>query len=188
MHPSCVKISTITKQTELSFHLCLVTWEFRWLHPKWFLSLRYVQPKPCIHLVSRLALCPNGLNWASNWASSPRSTIVGIQIDSEPMVHLVQTMNVSCTDTNTISNTDQNEIPLDPRHLGRPSSKRFLSLWYVRRKPCTCLAARLAQSPNGLNRASTWASSPRTAIGFVQNDFWAYGTFGSNHAPILHLH
>jgi hypothetical protein len=33
--------------------------------------------------------------------------------------------------------------------------------------------------------ASTWASSPRSTIRCVQNDFWAYGTFSENHAPIL---
>jgi hypothetical protein len=43
--------------------------------------------------------------------------------------------------------------------------KWFLSVWYVWRKPCTYLASRLALSPNGLKRASTWASSPRSTIG-----------------------
>jgi hypothetical protein len=42
-------------------------------------------------------------------------------------------------------------------HLVCP--KRFLRLWYVRHKPCTYLASRLALYSNGLNRASTWASS-----------------------------
>jgi hypothetical protein len=39
---------------------------------------------------------------------------------------------------------------------------------------------------NELNQASTWASSPRSIIGGVQNDFWAYGMFSTNRAPILH--
>ena len=30
-------------------------------------------------------------------------------------------------------------------------AKRFSSLWYVRHKPCTDLASRLAPSPNGPN-------------------------------------
>jgi hypothetical protein len=72
--------------------------------PQWFLSLRYVQPKPCIHLVLKLGLSPNGANQGSSWALSPRSTILGVQNYSEPMVHLVQTMHLFCTETNTISN------------------------------------------------------------------------------------
>jgi hypothetical protein len=49
--------------------------------------------------------------------------------------------------------------------------KRYLSLWYVRRRPCTYLASRLALSPNELNQASTWVSSPRSTFRCVQNDF-----------------
>jgi hypothetical protein len=41
---------------------------------------------------------------------------------------------------------------------------------------------------NELKQASTWASSPRGTIGCVQNDFWAYGMFSTNHARILHRH
>ena len=39
--------------------------------------------------------------------------------------------------------------------------------------------------PNGLKRANTWASSPWSTIGCIQNDLCAYGTFGANRAPIL---
>jgi hypothetical protein len=34
-------------------------------------------------------------------------------------------------------------------------------------------------------QASTWASSPSSTIVCIQNDFWAYGTFGVSRAPIL---
>jgi hypothetical protein len=64
--------------------------------------------------------------------------------------------------------------------------KQFLSQWYVQRKLWTHLASRLALSPNELNQASIWASSPRSTIRCIQNDFWAFGTFGTNHAPIMH--
>jgi hypothetical protein len=37
------------------------------------------------------------------------------------MVHLTQTEHLSCTDANTVSKTDWNEIPHDSRHLGVPS-------------------------------------------------------------------
>jgi hypothetical protein len=68
-------------------------------------------------------------------------------------------------------------------HRVRP--KWFLSLRYVRRKPCTYLVSRLALCPNRPKRASMSASSPRSTIGCVQNDFYAYGTFVANSAPIL---
>jgi hypothetical protein len=41
---------------------------------------------------------------------------------------------------------------------------------------------------NELSQASTWASLPRSTIWCFQNDFWAYSTFSTNHAPILHQH
>jgi hypothetical protein len=77
----------------------------------------------------------------------------------------------------------------DPRHLGVPlgAYEMIFEPMYVRHKPCY-LASMLALSPNGLNRASTWASSLRSIIGCIQNYFWAYGTFGANRAPILHRH
>jgi hypothetical protein len=52
-------------------------------------------------------------------------------------------------------------------------------------KPCTYLASKLALSPIELNQASTRASSPRSTIRCVQNDFSAYGTFSANLTPIL---
>ena len=142
---SCVKINTISKQTETSFDLTHVTKENHQLRPKWFLSLWYIQRKPCTFLVSRLTLSINGPKQASVWPLSPRSSIWWCP-------------------------------------------KWFLSLWYVRRKSCTYLASSLALSPNGPNRSSTWASSPRSSTNCVQNDFWAYGMFGANHAPILQSH
>jgi hypothetical protein len=43
-------------------------------------------------------------------------------------------------------------------------------MWYVRCESCTYPTLGLAISPNGLNRASTWASSPRRTIECAQND------------------
>ena len=105
----------------------------------------------------------------------------------EPMVRLAQTVHLSCVKVSTISKWTENELPLEPCHLGVPSGvseiiyepmvrsaqtvhlscvkistiskhtetslhlslvsyeyhrvrpKRFLSLGYVWRKPCTCL-------------------------------------------------
>jgi hypothetical protein len=38
------------------------------------------------------------------------------------MVRLEQTMHLSCSDTNTIFETDENKIPHESRHLGDPSA------------------------------------------------------------------
>jgi hypothetical protein len=62
---------------------------------------------------------------------------------------------------------------------------RFLRIWYVWCKLWIYLAPILTLSPNALKRDSTWPISPRSSIGCIQNDFWAYGTFGANRAPIL---
>jgi hypothetical protein len=73
----------------------------------------------------------------------------------------------------------------DTYEFHRVRAKRFPSQWYVRCKPCTYLASKLALSPNGPKRASTWASSPRSTIWRVQIDFWAYGTFGAKSCTYL---
>jgi hypothetical protein len=55
MHLSSIKINTISNQTETSYDLSLVTYEYNWLRPKRFLSLWCVWRKSCIYLASRLA-------------------------------------------------------------------------------------------------------------------------------------
>jgi hypothetical protein len=95
----------------------------------------------------------------------------GVPNDSWGMIHLAQT----CTNLAPIlrpSPADQNMIWYDPCHLGAPSSasKMIFETWYVRRKPCTYIALKLALSSNRWKRAYTWASSPRSTIGYVQND------------------
>jgi hypothetical protein len=76
------------------------------------------------------------------------------KIISEPMVHLAQTVHLSCTDTNTVYKRTKTRFHMTQvtkeLHWVRP--KQFLSLWYVRRKACTYLASRLALSRNSLNQ------------------------------------
>jgi hypothetical protein len=107
---------------------------------------------------------------------------------SELMVCLAQTVHLSCADTNTVSK--QKEERVYKTHISyelhRVRPEQYLSLWYVRRKLCTCFASRLALFLK--KWASTWAPSPSSTIRYVQNDFWAYGTSSANHAPILHWH
>jgi hypothetical protein len=107
---------------------------------------------------------------------------------SEAMVHLTQTVQLSCTETNTVSKRTETSFHLSlvtheylPVHL-----KQFLSLWSVWHKPCTYHAPKLTLSPNVLKGDSTRPTSPRSSIEYVQNDFLAYGTYNANHAPIMH--
>jgi hypothetical protein len=75
---------------------------------------------------------------------------------SEPMVHLAQTMHLSCTETNTISKRIEarfymTHITMDFHQV---SPKWFLRLWYVWCKLWIYLAPRLTHSPNGPKRDS----------------------------------
>jgi hypothetical protein len=151
----------------------------------------------------------------------------------EAMVHLLQTVHLSYTETKTVSKwtktsfhlslVNQEYHPVHPKQFMSPwyvwhklctyhapkltlslkgskqrfyithvseefhrvHPKRFLRLWYVWCKLWTYLALILTLSPNGPSRDSTWPTSHRSSIGYVEIVFWAYGTFGANRAPIL---
>jgi hypothetical protein len=70
---------------------------------------------------------------------------------TEPIVHLTQTVHLSCTNTNTVSKWT--EMRFDLTHVTKGSLrvrlKLFLSLWYIWRKLCTYLALTLTPSMNG---------------------------------------
>jgi hypothetical protein len=147
----------------------------------------YIQRKLYTFLVPSLTLSPNGLKRASTWPTSPRSFIRCAKMISMLVVQSAQTVHLSCNEINTLQ-TDWNDLPLDLRHLGVASGvpkKRFQSLWYIWRKPCTYLALRLIWCPNRIKRASTWPTSPRSTIGCAWKDFRACCTFNANHAPVL---
>jgi hypothetical protein len=95
VHLSCTYTNTISKWTEMRF-------EFHPVHPKQFLSLWFVQRKPCTYLVSRLAQSPNGPKWDFTWPTSPRSFIGCVKWFSEPMVCSLQTVHLSCVKISTI--------------------------------------------------------------------------------------
>jgi hypothetical protein len=109
---------------------------------------------------------------------------------SKPMVCLAQTVHLSWFDKNTIFEWTKMRFHMTyvTLEFHQVCPKQFLRLGFVRHKPCTYLMSRLALSSNGLNPASTWASSPRSTTRCFQNDFWACGMFGPNYAPILHGH
>jgi hypothetical protein len=74
---------------------------------------------------------------------------------SIPTVCSVQTVHLSCSNTNTVSKRTKTRFHTTHLTYGfhRVCPKLFMSLWSVQCKPCTYLAWRLALSPNGLNRA-----------------------------------
>jgi hypothetical protein len=99
VHLSCIKISTISKETETSNHLSLVTQKYHRVHPKMISELR-----------------------------------------------LAQTVQLSSTDSNSVSKWIETRFDMTnvTEEIHRVHPKRFLSLFYVRRKPCTYLASKLA--------------------------------------------
>ena len=133
MHLSCTDTNTVSKRKEVRFHMTHVTYVFHRVHPKQLLSLWYVRRKPCSYLASRLALSPTGRN---ELPPEPRHLVVPLGVSKmicKPMVHLAQTMHLSCTDTNTMSKQKRSEIPHDPRHLGvPPGASKTISKLMVR--------------------------------------------------------
>jgi hypothetical protein len=100
---SCTDINTISKWTKMKFHTTHTTYEFHWVRPQLFMSLWYLQCKPCTYLVSRLALSPNGPNRAP---PDPRHLGVpscASKMVYEPMVRLTQIEHLSWTDANNVS-------------------------------------------------------------------------------------
>ena len=101
VHRSCVKISTISKWTEMSFQFSFITLEYHWVHPKQYLSLWYIWRKLCTYLALTLTPLPNGPN-----AHDPRHLGVpsgASKTISEPMVRSAQTVHRSCVKISTIS-------------------------------------------------------------------------------------
>jgi hypothetical protein len=81
VHLSSTNTNTVSKRTEMRFHMTHITEEFYWVCPKQFLSLWYVWRKPCTYLAPTLTLSPNGSKWDSTWPTSPRSSIRCVYTD-----------------------------------------------------------------------------------------------------------
>jgi hypothetical protein len=103
VHLSCVKVSNISKRTESSFHLSLITMEYHWEHPKRFLSLWYVWRKLCNYLAPTLTLSPNKPKRESTWPKSPRVTSGPSKTIFELLVCSVQSMHLCCVRICSIS-------------------------------------------------------------------------------------
>jgi aminoglycoside N3'-acetyltransferase len=82
---------------------------------------------------------------------------------------------------------DSNKLPLEPCHLGLSSgASKTIS------EPMAHSAQTVHLYCTNTNTVSKWSKmrfhmthSSRTSIGCIQDDFRAYGTFGTNRAPIL---
>jgi hypothetical protein len=98
------------------------------------------------------------------------------------MERSAQTVHLSCTNTNTVPKQTKIRfhMTLITQEFHRVHPKWFLSLWYVRREPCTYLAPTLTQSPNGSKWDSRWPMSPKSSIGCVQIDLCACGMLAQN--------
>jgi hypothetical protein len=100
---SCTNTNNLSKRTKTRFHTTHVTYEFHRVRPKLFMSLRYVQCKPCTYLASRLALSPNRPNRAPPDPRHQEVPSSASKMIYEPMVRLTQTEHLSCTDANNVS-------------------------------------------------------------------------------------
>ena len=151
VHLSCDKITTISKWTATSFHLSLVTYEYHQVRPKRFLSLWYVWRKPYTNLAPILALSPNRPKEDSTWPMSPMSSIGCVQNYFGAYGTFGANRALILREDEHYLQTDRNELPLEPPHLGVPSgaSKTISELWYVCHKPCNNIAPTLTKSPNG---------------------------------------
>jgi hypothetical protein len=133
VHLSCTDSNSVSKWIKTRFHMTNVTEEIHRVRPKWFLILYYVRRKPCTYLVSRLALCPNRPKQASTCASSHRSTIWCVQNDFRAYdTFNANRASILRQDYHYLQ-TDQNEHPLKPHHLGVPlGASKMISAPMVR--------------------------------------------------------
>ena len=84
---------------------------------------------------------------------------------------------------------DRSEITYDTCHLGVPSGASKLIFEHM---VCSMHTMQLSFikiitiSKQTGPSIFTWASSPRSTIGWFHNGFWAYGVLGANRAPNLY--
>jgi hypothetical protein len=150
----CTDTNTISKQTKTRFHMTHVTYEFHRVRPKLFMTYGTFNANRAPIFCSTISKRPKQI---STIPSSPRSTAGASKTIYEPMVRLMQTEHLSCTDANTVSK--QIEMRFHMTHVTKEFHRvppiLFLSLRFIRCKPCINHASRVALSPNGPYRAST---------------------------------
>ena len=104
------------------------------------------------------------------------------------MVRSMQTVQLCCIKISTISEQTKSSLHLSlfNYEYHQMRLKWFLSLWCIRRKPCTYLLPKLTLSLNEPKQDSIWHKSSRSYIRCVLIDFWAYRMFHAKRASILH--
>jgi hypothetical protein len=106
---------------------------------------------------------------------------------SKPMVHSTQNHAPFLRQDYHYLQIDSNKLPLEPRHLGVSSvASKMIS------EPMVCSAKTMHLYRTDTNTVSKrtkmrfhMTCSPRSSIRCIQDDFQPYGTFDTNHAPIL---
>jgi hypothetical protein len=101
VHLLCVKISSMSKHTESSFHLSLVTEEYHWMRPNWLLSLRYIRHKSCTYHALMLTVFKR-TQTDSKWPTSPWSSIGCVQNNFWAYGTFCENMHLSCVKISTI--------------------------------------------------------------------------------------
>jgi hypothetical protein len=121
VHLSCTETNTVSKPTETSFHLSLITQEYHPVNPKQFFSLWYVWRKPCTYHATKLTLSPKRPKRDSTWPTLPRSSIGCVQNDFRAYgMFSTNRAPILNQDRHNLQ-TNRNELPFEPRHLGPPS-------------------------------------------------------------------
>jgi hypothetical protein len=126
VHLSCVKISTLSRWTKISFRLSLITSEYYQVHLKGFSDPMVCSAQtvhvPCVKIrtTSKLTKTSFHLSLVSSYS------IGCIENNSLACGTFVAPVHLSCTYTNTISKWTEMRFEFHPV---RP--KQFLSLWYV---------------------------------------------------------
>jgi hypothetical protein len=138
VHLSCVKISTISKQTETSFHL----------------SLWYVSHKPCTYLALSLTPSPNGPKWDLTWPMSLRGSIGCVQNSFQANGTFGANRAPILRQDQHYLQTDWNELPLELRHLGV-----LLGASKMITEPMVRLAQTVQLSCTDTNTVSKWTET-----------------------------
>ena len=188
MHQPYINTNTISKRTEGDSTWPTSPRSSIGCVQKWHMNLWFVLRKLCTYLTSILTPSPNRPNEIPHDPRHLGAPSGASKTISEPMVRLAK----PCTYlTSTLTPLNgPNEIPHDPHQLGVPSgASKMIS------KPMVRLAQTVHISYINTNtiwkwtkRDSTRPTSTRSSIGCVQNDIWAYDTFSTKRAAILHQH
>jgi hypothetical protein len=155
---------------------------------KWFLSLRYVWCKPGTYHAPKLTLSRKEPKGDSTWPTSPRSSIGCVQNDFWGYA----TFGANCgsilhRDLHYVR-IDWNKIQHDPRHLGVAlgASKTISELTVHSAQTVQLSYTKISTVSKRTEMSFHLSLVTRSTIRCIQNNFWAYGTYGTNYAPIMH--